>query len=138
MKKTQQVYQKKKLNHFLKIKGIRYFGNVEDIRDLWSKSNIAILLSKREGLPLSLMEAAAVGRAIIATNVPGCREIAIHKYNSITVEPGDILSTRDAILKLSKNKKVRRCYAANSRKLVESDMNLVNICEQYYKLYNSL
>ena len=129
---------KKKLNTFLKIKGIRYFGNVEDVRKLWSKSNIAILLSKREGLPLSLMEAAAVGRAIIATNVPGCREIAIHKYNSITVEPGDIYATRDAILKLSRNKKIRRHYAANSRKLVESDMSLVNICEQYYKLYNSL
>ncbi|MDA9558889.1 glycosyltransferase, partial [Alphaproteobacteria bacterium] len=129
---------KNKLNNFLKIKGIRYFGNVKDVRELWSKSNIAILLSKREGLPLSLMEAAAVGRAIIATNVPGCREIAIHKYNSITVEPGDIISTRDAILELSKNKKVRRHYAENSRKLVESDMSLVNICKQYYKLYNSL
>ncbi len=127
-----------KLKTFLKIKGIHYLGNVEDVRKLWRKSNIAILLSKREGLPLSLMEAAAVGRAIIATNVPGCKEIAINKYNSITVEPGDILATRDAILELSKNKKLRSKYATNSRKLVESDMSLERICEQYYKLYNKL
>ena len=127
---------KDKLNTFLKIKGIHYLGNVEDVRKLWSESNIAILLSKREGLPLSLLEAAAVGRAIIATNVPGCKEIAINKYNAITVEPGDIAATRDAILELSKNKLLRSTFAANSRKLVESDMSLERICEQYYKLYS--
>ena len=127
-----------KLNAFVKIKGIYYLGNVEDVRELWSKSNIAILLSKREGLPLSLLEAAAVGRSIIATNVPGCREIAINNYNSITVEPGDILATRDAILELSKNKELKSKYAANSRNLVESDMSLERVCEQYYKLYSTL
>ena len=111
---------------------------MEDIRKLWRKANIAILLSKREGLPLSLMEAAAVGRAIIATNVPGCKEIAINKFNSITVEPGDILNIKKAILELSKNIKMRRRYAINSRKIVESDMSLESICEQYYKLYKQI
>ncbi len=127
----------KKLNEFLRIRGIYYLGNLEDITSLWKKSNIAILLSKREGLPLSLMEAAALGRAIIATDVPGCREIALEGYNAITVFPNDVKATTKAIIKLSKNKNLREKYAINSRKLVESDLKLEHICKQHYKLYSN-
>ena len=127
----------KKLNEFLRIRGIYYLGNLEDIISLWKKSNIAILLSKREGLPLSLMEAAALGRAIIATDVPGCREIALEGYNAITVFPNDVKATTEAIIKLSKNKNLREKYAINSRKLVESDLKLEHICKQHYKLYSN-
>lgn len=126
------------LDSFLKINSIHYFGNVADVRKLWKRSNIAILLSKREGLPLGLMEAAALGRAIIATDVPGCREIAVNNFNAITVKPGDVLQTSKAIIKLCKNSKLRKKFAINSRKLVQSDMKIESICEQYYNLYSKL
>ena len=113
-------------------------GKVKNIKKFWKESNIAILLSKREGLPLSLLEASAVGRAIIATDVPGSREIAINNFNAINVKPGDILECSEAILKLSKNKKLREKYGKNSRKLVENDMALKNVCEQYYRLYKDM
>ncbi len=67
------------------INGIHYLGNVRDVRKVWEKAHIAILLSKREGLPLGLIEAAAVGRSIIATDVPGCREIVKDNVNGYTV-----------------------------------------------------
>ena len=56
--------------------GIELLGQVDDIREVWKRAHIAVLPSRREGLPKSLLEAAACGRPIVATDVPGCREIA--------------------------------------------------------------
>ena len=94
-------------------------------------------MSKREGLPLSLMEAAAVGRPLIATDVPGCREIAINKYNAITIKAGDILSVKNAILKLASSKGLRKKLGKNSRAIVESDMEKKNIFKEYFLIYNN-
>ena len=52
-------------------------AQVDDIATLWQRAHIAVLPSRREGLPKSLLEAAACGRPLIATDVPGCREIVI-------------------------------------------------------------
>src|SRR5439155_8529098 len=49
-------------------------GYVADIRTVWSAAHIAVLPSRREGLPMMLIEAAACGRPLVATDVPGCRE----------------------------------------------------------------
>tara|TARA_E500000178_G_C17002897_1_gene746624 strand:+ start:554 stop:1669 length:1116 start_codon:yes stop_codon:yes gene_type:complete len=129
--------KKKYFDKLIKNSQVYYLGNVTDIYKLWRESNIAILLSKREGLPLSLLEAASVGRAIISSDVPGSREIAIDGYNSINVELGNIEECSKAIIKLTKNKKLREKYGKNSRKLVESDLALEHICDQYYRLYNN-
>jgi len=125
------------VSEIIKIKDIHYLGNVKDVRMLWNKSNIAILLSKREGLPLSLMEAAAVGRSIISTDVPGCREIAKNGVNSITVPFGNIQKTKDAILKLAKNKTLRSKYSKNGRKLLEQEMRQEIIFSEYLEVYES-
>ena len=125
------------LSEIIKIKDIHYLGNVKDVRMLWNKSNIAILLSKREGLPLSLMEAAAVGRSIISTDVPGCREIAKNGINSITVPFGNIKKTKDAILKLAMNKTLRSKYSKNGRKLLKQEMRQEIIFREYLKAYES-
>lgn len=130
--------KKNQFEKLIKIDGINYLGNIKDINKFWRESNIAILLSKREGLPLSLLEAASVGRAIISTDVPGSKEIAINGYNSINIEPGNILECTNAIIKLTNNKRLRKKYGQNSRKLVESDLALEHICYQYYRLYSKL
>ena len=95
-------------------------------------------MSKREGLPLSLLEAAATGRPIISTDVTGSREIAINNYNAINVKVEDVTACSKAILKLSRSKILRKTYGKNSRKLVESDMALEHICYQYYCLYKEM
>ena len=59
--------------------GITCLGHVDDIAGLWARAHVAVLPSRREGLPLSLMEAAACGRAMLASDVPGCREVVIHE-----------------------------------------------------------
>ncbi len=118
-------------------KNIEWKGKVSNIKNIWKNSHIAVLPSKREGLPLSLLEAAACGKPIVASDVPGCREIAINNFNAITVHPGDIKETTKAIIKLCNDEKLRKVFARNGRKLVEGDMRIESICEQYYNLYKT-
>ena len=129
--------KKEDFQEALNFEGIKYIGNIKDVRKVWNESHIGVLLSKREGLPMSLMEAAAVGRPIIATNVPGCREIAINKFNAITVNPGDINAVKEAILTLANDRNLRLQYGKNSRKIVEIDMENKKIFKKYFKIYNN-
>ena len=129
---------KKQFNKLIDSKDINYLGKINNIRKYWKEADIAVLLSKREGLPLSLLEAAATGRPIISTDVTGSREVAINKFNSINIKEGDVLECSKAIIKLSKNKTLRKKYGKNSRKLVEGDMALDHICHQYYSLYREI
>ena len=128
---------KELFNEINTMKSVKYLGNINDVRNVWNKSHIGVLLSKREGLPLSLMEAAAVGRPIIATDVTGCREIAINKYNAITLKPGDIDAVKEAILKLARDKSLRIKLGNNSRRVVESDMESKKIFNEYFLIYNN-
>ena len=65
--------------------GITWLGHVDDIATVWARAHIAVLPSRREGLPKSLLEAAACGRPMIATDVPGCREVAIADETGLLV-----------------------------------------------------
>ena len=116
---------------------IEYIGEVKDVREIWKISHIAILPSKREGLPKSLLEAAAAGRAIISTDVPGSREIAINSINAEIVQLDDINGLAKAILYLAKNHKVRKSYGLKSRELVESDMSEDQVIRNTLSLYKS-
>lgn len=118
------------LNH-----NIEFVGEVEDIREIWKMSHIAILLSKREGLPKSLLEAAAAGRAIISSDVPGSREIAIQSINAELVKLEDTNAIVKAILYLSENNEVRKSYGIKSRKLLESDMSEDEVIKNTLSLY---
>ena len=136
--KNPSSISKKYFAKLIDFEGIFYLGNIKNIRKFWQQANIAVLMSKREGLPLSLLEAAAIGRAIVSTDVTGSREIAIDKYNAINVKVGNVLECSEAILKLTKNKILREKYGKNGRKLVEGDMALEHVCYQYYKLYKEM
>src|SRR2546429_592503 len=76
---------------------VKVLGFVADIAALWACAHIAVLPSHREGLPLSLLEAAACGRPLVATDVPGCRNIARKDLNALVVPLEDSEALADAI-----------------------------------------
>src|SRR6185312_9520840 len=102
--------------------GVTWLGEVDDIRTLWSKAHIAVLASRREGLPKSLLEAAAMGRPLIATDVPGCREIARDGENALLVPPDDAAALAAALERLAGDAELRRRFGAASRRLVENEL----------------
>ncbi len=118
--------------------GVSVLGHVKDISAFWAKAHIAVLPSYREGLPLSLLEAAACGRPLIATDVPGCREIARNNLNALTVPPRDANALADAIARLSQDGEMRRRFAAASRALVEQTFSAQRIAHDIVDLYEHL
>ena len=115
-------------------------GHITDVRTVWARCHIAALAShpNREGLPKSLLEAAACGRAIVATDVTGCREIAHHGENALLVPPHDAVALADALETLVRDAALRRRFAAASRRLVESDLTSDQVGAKTAELYRSL
>ena len=80
---------------------ISWAGHVKDIAEIWAKAHIAVLPSRREGLPMALVEAAACGRPLIATDVPGCREVVLSGETGLLVPFDDPASLANAIGQLA-------------------------------------
>jgi glycosyltransferase involved in cell wall biosynthesis len=100
---------------------IEWIGRRDDIDEIFAKSNIVCLPSYREGLPKVLLEAAACGRAIVAADVPGCREIVRHNENGLLVPPRDPDPLADAIRMLIENPGLRARMGMRGRKIAEAE-----------------
>ena len=118
--------------------GISWLGQVGDIAGLWARAHIAVLPSRREGLPLSLMEAAACGRAMIASDVPGCREIVVHEQTGLLVPVDDAQALAQAMQRLAGAPDLRARYAAAARNLVVEKFAADIIGRQTVQLYRQL
>ena len=126
------------LRDFASLYGIHWLGHAADIRDVWARAHFAVLASRREGLPKSLLEAAACGRAMVATDVPGCREIAIAGETALTVPVDNAEALAGAMARLAGDKKMREKFAANARALVESKFSADAIGREIVAIYKQL
>jgi glycosyltransferase involved in cell wall biosynthesis len=117
---------------------IEVLGQVPDVATVWAQAQIAVLLSRREGLPLSLLEAAACGRPIVATNVPGCREIARDGVNALLVPVDNPQAVADAVHRLAHDPALRAKFGAAGRMLVEHEFSSNRVGAETVKLYATL
>jgi glycosyltransferase involved in cell wall biosynthesis len=117
---------------------ITWLGHVGDIGGLWARSHIAVLPSRREGLPKSLLEAAACGRPMVATDVPGCREIVRPGETGLLVPPDDAPALADAIATLAGSRDLRVKYGAAARRLAVERFSAAAIGQQTVDLYRRL
>jgi glycosyltransferase involved in cell wall biosynthesis len=83
-----------------KIPGVHFLGHRHDVPRILSETDIFVLVSKREGLPKSVMEAMAAGKPVIATNIRGNRDMVEHEKTGLLVELGDIGGLAAALEKL--------------------------------------
>jgi glycosyltransferase involved in cell wall biosynthesis len=118
--------------------GIEVLGHVTDISEVWKAAHIAVLPSRREGLPKSLLEAAACGRPIVATDVPGCREIAREGVNALLVPPDDAQALAGAIARLADDKDLRRKFGEAGRRLAENEYSAERVGADIVALYDRL
>ncbi len=82
--------------------GIAWLGHVKDVRDVWRRAAIALLPSGYgEGVPKALLEAASCARPIIASDMPGCRDVVVHGETGLLVPPGDVPALAAAIRRLT-------------------------------------
>jgi glycosyltransferase involved in cell wall biosynthesis len=126
------------VNEWTRRPGITWLGHIKDISSLWRQCHFAILPSHREGLPGSLMEAAACGRAMIATDAPGCREIVIDDQTGLLVPIEDPKALAQAIVKLAASPELRTRYGNAARELVVSKLSAKLIGDSIVRLYREL
>ena len=113
-------------------------GYCEEVIDYLNQSKICILPSYREGFPKSLLEGASCGLPIIATDVPGCREICVNNLNGFLVKPKDEYTLQKSIISLLNDKKLLKKFGFNSRKLVKQNFNVDFISRDFVCLYNQI
>ncbi|MCF8476727.1 MAG: glycosyltransferase family 4 protein [Pseudolabrys sp.] len=118
--------------------GLSLLGHVDDVGTVWAQAHVGVLPSRREGLPKSLLEAAACGRALIATDVPGCREIARHGVNALLVPPDDPEALANAIETLMADSGKRQAFGRASRQIAVDEFSSDRIGREIVALYKSL
>lgn len=107
---------------------IEYLGKLDDVRPALARASVFVLPSYREGTPKTVLEAMACGRAIISTDVPGCRETVIAGENGKLIPARDIAALRDAIEEFIINPAMISQMGQRSREIAVAkyDVNQVN------------
>ena len=126
------------VNAWTREPGITWLGQIPDIQTLWQRSHIAALPSHREGLPKSLLEAAACGRPVVATDAPGCREVSIDGVTGFRVPIEDAAALAAAITRLADDPALRAQFGAAARRLVEERFSVAIIGDHITELYRGL
>lgn len=114
-----------------------WIGYQKDMITFLSNSHIVVLPSYREGLPKSLIEACAIGRPIVTTDVPGCREVVEDGVNGFLVPLKDSKSLSEAIEKLILDKELRIKMGNAGRRLAEREFSLESVIQKTFEIYNS-
>lgn len=117
---------------------LEWWGHRENMVELLSTVNMVVLPSYNEGLPKVLIEAAAIGRVIITTDVPGCRELIIDDINGIIIPPKNAASLANAIQLLLKDKEKCKLFIKNGLEIVRKDFPIEYVVESTFNVYNSV
>ena len=110
-------------------------GNRRDIPELMAIFDVFVLSSISEGLSLTLLEAMAAGRAVVATNVGGNPEVVEDKVTGMLVPPGNSLVLAEAIIELLKDKRKQKEMGELGRKRVEQYFSLNTMVKRYEAIY---
>lgn len=118
--------------------GIEWWGHREDLPHIFGQATVVVLPSYREGLPKVLLEAAACGKAMVATDVPGCREVVQHRRTGLLVPVRDVASLADAIAELLSDRELRTALGSRARQLVIREHSTDKIGAAFSELYCEL
>jgi len=126
------------LKEWVKAGVVEWWGHREDMPAVYAAAMLVVLPSYREGLPKVLLEAAACGKAIVATDVPGCREIVRDRFNGLLVAPRDSTALAAAIEELLSDQALREVMGQRSRARVLAEWSSPRITEQVLGLYRDM
>lgn len=117
---------------------VEVLGYQSDIPGLFASSNIIVLPSYREGLPKVLIEAAACGRAVVTTDVPGCRDAIVSGKTGLLVPARDVSALANAIQSLIEDPVRRKMMGAEGRALAEREFAVEKVVDAHLSIYQEL
>lgn len=107
---------------------LEFLGKLDDVRPAISNCTVYVLPSYREGTPRTVLEAMSMGRAVITTDAPGCRETVVDGYNGLLVPVKDVDALATAMIKLIESPALAAKMGKRSRSIAEAkyDVSKVN------------
>ncbi|HEY1952406.1 MAG TPA: glycosyltransferase family 4 protein [Gemmatimonadaceae bacterium] len=117
---------------------VEWWGHRSDMPAALAQSTIVCLPSYREGLPKALLEGASTGRALVTTDVPGCREVVRNGDNGLLVPVGDADALARAIIRLLQVPTERHQMAARSRQRAQDEFSIDRVVKETLQVYRSL
>ncbi|MDF2457417.1 MAG: glycosyl transferase [Cytophagaceae bacterium] len=128
---------KEQMQSILSGYAVKYFPFTDSIEEFLKKAEVVVLPSYREGVSRMLLESAAMGKPLIATDVPGCREIVRSGYNGLLCKVKDAKDlSRAMIAMFEKSEKELQTMGAHSRQLVEKEFSDEVVTSAYLKAIN--
>jgi glycosyltransferase involved in cell wall biosynthesis len=113
-------------------------GHVEDMPGLFASADVVVLPSYREGLPKSLIEAAACGRPLVTTDVPGCREVVTDGVDGLLVPVRDAVALARAIARLLDDPSLARRLGETARAKALAEYDERQIVARTLDVYREL
>lgn len=117
---------------------VEWLGHVEDMPNVFLKAAMVCLPSYREGMPKSLLEAAAAGCAVVTTDVVGCREAIEPGVTGDLVPVRNVSALTDALLALIDDEERRLEYGRMGRIRAEERFSIESVCEKTLTIYKDL
>ncbi|WP_323720632.1 glycosyltransferase [Acetomicrobium sp.] len=129
----QNLVAEKGLSRYVSFLGIR-----ADVAELLGQGDVFVLPSNWEGVPLTILEAMAAGKPVVATSVGGVPELVESGVTGILVPPGDVASLANAFLKLANDPKLRQSMGKEGQKKARECFDIAFIAREYESLYLKL
>lgn len=122
----------KELRGWIKEGYLEYMGNTNDVRPFIHNADCIVLPSYREGTPRTLLEAASSAKPVVATDVPGCRDVVVDKHNGLLCEPANASDLADKMNQMffTDNMQLRQ-YGENGRRKVEEEFKEKIVIDKY-------
>jgi glycosyltransferase involved in cell wall biosynthesis len=122
----------KEIDRWIESGIVEYLGTTDDVRKPVSKADCVVLPSYREGTPRTLLEAASLGRAIVATNVPGCNNVVQDGVNGLLCQPRSADDLAEKMKKMAETDQVLvRNMGMEGRKIVEQRFDEKIVINKY-------
>lgn len=117
---------------------VECLGHRSDVLSLYAQAHIVVLPSYREGLPKSLIEAAVCGRAVVTTDVPGCRDAIEPDVTGLLVPPRNASALADALERLVRDVALRKDMGKAGRALAEREFGIEKVVAAHLRIYEGL
>ncbi len=117
---------------------MEWLGRRHDVLAVMSGANMVVLPSYREGLPKVLLEAGVAQRAVVTTDVPGCRELVRHEENGLLVPVRDAEPLAEAMKRLWQDSALRDRLARCHRQVVCEQYSMEKVVQTYLGLYQRI
>jgi glycosyltransferase involved in cell wall biosynthesis len=118
--------------------GIHWHGHTGDVARVWREHHIALLLSHGEGIPRALVEAAASGRPMVTTDVPGCRDVVRDGKEGLLVPVRDAERAAAALVRLASDPALRREFGAAAHRRFHECFSAGKVQETVRGVYRAM